>query len=155
MNIRKTLADNMRRYRKSANLTQEGLAERSGLHRTYIGGIEQERINVSLNNISKIAKALGVNPALLLMGSYDAQASSTKSTTKQNESDSSQVHYALCTFEDDGVFAQPINVQNVDLDIRILCALIQDGIKDPDELAERFASTQQQLLTFFEKHRLQ
>ena len=56
-NIRRTLAENMRAYRKDAGLTQGQLADACGLHRTYIGGIEQERINVSLNNITKIARA--------------------------------------------------------------------------------------------------
>ena len=67
MQIRDTFAANMRRYRKDAGLSQEQLAERAGLHRTYIGGIEQRRVNVSLKNIGKIAEALEVDPAALFL----------------------------------------------------------------------------------------
>lgn len=65
MGILETFSTNMRHYRRQAQLTQEQLAERCGLHRTYIGGIEQLRINVSLKNVEKIANALEVEPALL------------------------------------------------------------------------------------------
>lgn len=44
------------------NMSQEELADRAGLHRTYIGGVEQGRRNLSLLNIMKIAKALEVEP---------------------------------------------------------------------------------------------
>ena len=67
MDIQQTFAANLRKYRKAAGLTQEELAERCGLHRTYIGGIEQGRINVCLRNVGKMADALGVRPAALLM----------------------------------------------------------------------------------------
>ena len=66
MDIQQTFAANLRKYRKAAGLTQEELAERCGLHRTYIGGIEQGRINVCLRNVGKMADALGVRPMLLL-----------------------------------------------------------------------------------------
>lgn len=73
LDIQKTFARNMRKYRKEAKLTQEGLAEKSGLHRTYIGGIEQERINVSIRNVEKIAHALGVDPVQLFSPHADAR----------------------------------------------------------------------------------
>lgn len=38
------------------------LAEKAGLHRTYIGAIEHGRHNVSLDNVVKIAGAFGVSP---------------------------------------------------------------------------------------------
>lgn len=46
--------------RKDRNLSQEMLAEKAGLHRTYIGMIERAEKNVTLINIQKIATALGV-----------------------------------------------------------------------------------------------
>lgn len=61
--IQEVFAANVRFFRKRAGLSQEKLAERSGLRRTYIGGIEQRRINASLKNIEKIAGALDADPA--------------------------------------------------------------------------------------------
>ncbi len=46
--------------RLKAGVSQEKLGELSGLHRTYISGIERGIRNVSLKNIWKISKALGV-----------------------------------------------------------------------------------------------
>ena len=56
----------MKRLRVSAGLSQEGLAERAGLHRTYISSVERSERNVSLVNVFLIAEALGVDPRDLL-----------------------------------------------------------------------------------------
>lgn len=48
----------MREERHKKGLSQEELATRSGLHRTYIGMIERAEKNITLENISKIATAL-------------------------------------------------------------------------------------------------
>ena len=47
-------------------MSQEQLAERADLHRTYVGSIERGERNVSLDNFVKIAHALSVSPAELL-----------------------------------------------------------------------------------------
>lgn len=57
---------NLKRLRTSAGLSQEELADRAGLHRTYISSIERARRNVALENIFQIARALGTTPAELL-----------------------------------------------------------------------------------------
>lgn len=66
MDILEVLSSNLRRYRKEAGYSQEGLANATGLHRTYIGGIEQRRINVSTVNLQKIANALNIEAWQLL-----------------------------------------------------------------------------------------
>ncbi len=50
----------VRLFRKEKGLSQERLAFKADLHRTYIGMIERAEKNITLVNIEKIAKALGV-----------------------------------------------------------------------------------------------
>ena len=58
----------VRELRRAAGLSQEQLAERAGLHRTYIGGIERGERNVGVLNLVQIARALRVRPSELLAG---------------------------------------------------------------------------------------
>lgn len=60
------VGDNVRRIRHEAGLSQEELADRAKLHRTYISSIERGERNVSVENIFAIAEALKVPPADLL-----------------------------------------------------------------------------------------
>ena len=66
-NLRHVLAKNMRLLRNDLGLSQEELAHKAKLHRTYMGMIERSERNLSIDNIEKIANALGVKPHQLLM----------------------------------------------------------------------------------------
>ena len=65
MDICEKFGNRVRELRASQGLSQEALAQKSGLHRTYIGGIERGERNVSLENIQKIAQALNIAIAQL------------------------------------------------------------------------------------------
>ena len=49
----------VREVRQELGISQEELAGRAGIHRTYIGMVERAEKNITLLNIEKIAKALG------------------------------------------------------------------------------------------------
>lgn len=59
-------ATNLRRLRLERKLSQEDLAERAGVHRTYVGMLERSEKNVTIHNIERIARGLGVTPEVLL-----------------------------------------------------------------------------------------
>ncbi len=52
--------DAVRKARTTAGLTQEDLADRAGLDRSYIGGVERGDRNPTLSVIEKIAQGLGI-----------------------------------------------------------------------------------------------
>lgn len=58
MAFRKALGDVMRARRDALDVSQEELASRAGVHRTYLGSIERGERNVSLQNMLLIAEAL-------------------------------------------------------------------------------------------------
>lgn len=58
----------LREKRTELGISQEAFADKCGLDRTYISGIERGKRNVSLLNIDKIAKALGASIAELMKG---------------------------------------------------------------------------------------
>ena len=59
-NICSKFGANVRKYRTSADISQEKLAELSGLHRTYISDVERGTRSISPDNIQKIATSLNV-----------------------------------------------------------------------------------------------
>ncbi|MBM3204499.1 helix-turn-helix transcriptional regulator [Candidatus Uhrbacteria bacterium] len=66
VDIQKKFGERLRELRKQKNLSQEEVALKSGLHRTYVSDVERGSRNVSLRNIEKLAKALGTKPQDLL-----------------------------------------------------------------------------------------
>ena len=68
MDICKKFGNRVREMRIAQGLSQEALAQKSGLHRTYIGGIERGERNISLINIEKIASALNLSIVDIIEG---------------------------------------------------------------------------------------
>lgn len=64
--LRQLLARRIREERGRLGISQEALAERTGLHRTYVGSVERGERNVSIDNVERIARGLGVQPQDLL-----------------------------------------------------------------------------------------
>lgn len=67
MEIRKVFGDTLRQIRLDKGLSQEKFTELCGLHRTYLSDIECYQRNVPIDNIQKIADALGVASYILIM----------------------------------------------------------------------------------------
>ena len=66
VSAREVLAVNMVALRKEVGWSQEDLALEAQLHRTFIAHVERQVRNISLDNVEKIADALGVSVAVLL-----------------------------------------------------------------------------------------
>jgi transcriptional regulator with XRE-family HTH domain len=68
MDPKHIFGQNLRRLRTAKGISQEELALRAGLHRTYIGSVERGERNICLENMVNIAGALGVQMAELVAG---------------------------------------------------------------------------------------
>lgn len=151
MDVKRIFARNMRIYRIREGLSQEALAEKCGLHRTYIGAIEQKSCNVTLETVEKIAVALQVSPIELLKDttSINNESSDMELAFFRESDKAGKNHYALCSWNDgeDPEF-MPIQVQNEDLTLRILCMLIQEGYTE--NLAEAYDKVQEPILRYLQ-----
>ncbi len=67
MDVIRVFSKNVKTYRMQLGLSQEHLAEKAGLHRTYISAIECGKRSISLDNIQKIADALKIETNLLFI----------------------------------------------------------------------------------------
>ena len=61
MNEKELFGNNIRKYRDLMGISQEDLADKSGLHRTYISGVERGVRNPTIAVVSQLAKALKVS----------------------------------------------------------------------------------------------
>jgi len=66
IDIIETVAINIRKYRLEKGFSQEELASKAGLHRTYISLLERKKKNVSVKILEKLAKALNIDISLLI-----------------------------------------------------------------------------------------
>lgn len=66
MEIREVLALNLRRLRQARGLSQEELAHRAGIDRTYVSSLERSVYAAGIDVVERIARVLGVEAADLL-----------------------------------------------------------------------------------------
>jgi transcriptional regulator with XRE-family HTH domain len=66
MDLKEIMAANLRRIRHDRDLTQEGLADLSGLSARYIGAIERANVSASVTVLGKLAESLGIDPCELI-----------------------------------------------------------------------------------------
>ncbi len=69
---RQRFADALRRLRQEKGLSQEELAEKADLHRNYVGSVERGERNVGVDNMERLAQALGVELVDMLGRSDDS-----------------------------------------------------------------------------------
>lgn len=67
MDIREVLAQNLRRYRREKGFSQEELAHRAGIDRTYVSSLERRVYAAGIDVLDRLAVALGIQAADLLM----------------------------------------------------------------------------------------
>jgi transcriptional regulator with XRE-family HTH domain len=65
--LRNIVGQNVRVYRAAKGVSQEALAERCGIKRSYIGAIERAEVDMRLMTLSKLAVGLGVEVYRLLI----------------------------------------------------------------------------------------
>jgi transcriptional regulator with XRE-family HTH domain len=71
---RDIFAARLRQERIGKGLSQESLADLAGLHRTYVGSVERSERNVSIDSMERLAKAVGVELADLLISPTESVA---------------------------------------------------------------------------------
>ena len=64
--LREALAENMRRRRRALGLSQEELAHRAEIDRTYVSSLERRVYGATIDMVERLAGALGVEPHELL-----------------------------------------------------------------------------------------
>ncbi len=67
MKLREVLATNLKHFRLAAGLSQEELAHRAHLDRTYVSSLERGRYSASIDKIESLSVALGIEASELLV----------------------------------------------------------------------------------------
>jgi transcriptional regulator with XRE-family HTH domain len=66
MTLREVLAENLKRHRLAAGLSQEELAHRAEIDRTYVSSLERSQYAATVDMLEKLARELKIEPATLL-----------------------------------------------------------------------------------------
>ena len=66
MELKDVLAMNLRLLRQEREITQEELADRTGLSSRYVGSIERARVSASITVLGKLARAIDIDPCELI-----------------------------------------------------------------------------------------
>lgn len=64
----RAFGERVRSRREALGLSQEALAQQSGVHWTFLGQVERGRRNLNLHNLLKLAAGLGIDPGELVQG---------------------------------------------------------------------------------------
>ena len=67
MDILLVFGTNLKRFREEKGVSQEAFADMCGMHRTYISAVERQKRSISLENIQRIADALGIETYKLFL----------------------------------------------------------------------------------------
>lgn len=70
MEIREVFASNLKAMREAKGLSQEELAHRAGIDRTYVSSLERSVYNASIDVVDRLAKALDIEASELLRRSH-------------------------------------------------------------------------------------
>ena len=97
--VLKQLGARLRHLRHAQGISQEGLADLAGLHRTYIGGVERGERNISFINLLALAEALGISLSTLVDGvDYDDEPSPPPPRVRSAMTD--DVHHGAVIHQD-------------------------------------------------------
>ncbi|MAN74205.1 helix-turn-helix transcriptional regulator [Henriciella sp.] len=66
MHVREILAYNLKKYRRSRGMSQEELAHRADIDRTYVSLLERRVYSATIDTLGKMAEALEIDPDVLL-----------------------------------------------------------------------------------------
>ena len=83
MDIREVFARNLRRYRRAARLSQEELAHRSEIDRTYISSLERSVNAASIDVVDRLATALDLQAADLLIQPSTSRARKARNVANE------------------------------------------------------------------------
>ena len=116
-NVRQIFGQNLRRKRETLGISQEDLAEKAGLHRTYIGSVERGERNVSIDNMERLAVAVGSTIEQLLE-SWSREIPSRSSSLRAHLSEYTKISRTRIQTRDRGHFSRQRRQAEDSIEIR-------------------------------------